>query len=599
MELADYLKVLRRRWWMVLLAMVLCVAGAAGASYLQKPRFTTAVQLLVAGSANETSTDELVARQLAAQRAGAYSLLLGTAPAVSEVASRVGAAASHPAVTAAADGTSPFITLTVTADTAQAAQAIANGYAPLIPEIVAKLEQRPTTSSVTITAMSPAALPSVPSSPQPVRNMSIGLVLGLILGLVGALTRESLDARLRDSAEIERFTGVTLLGSIPKEHGGDVLPSLTRPRSGRAEAYRHVRTNLEFTSAEGMPRSVVVTSPAPGEGKSSLSANLAIVAARSGRNVVLVDADLRKPSVAKYFGLQSSVGLADVLSGRWRWQEALVPVDGERIHILTSGPIPRFPSELVGSAAMSDLIQQLEAHFDFVIIDTPPVLPVSDALVIGVNVDGVIVVARMVETRRAALRRAVDAVRKVNANLLGIVGNAVVKQEEKAYGEGYGYAYGYLSDAAADPAPLPSLQPAERRDPTTRSRRGRHATPTTGSEAQAVPPLLGQVPAQPWPGATAPPAAPFHEPVYPPQQGHPEQGHAQQGPSQQPPMAQAWPEAQAYQPPSPQPGFAAPAVPPDPVRWGSGSAAVWPAGAPQSPVEPMRLDDIFRQPPRP
>jgi capsular exopolysaccharide synthesis family protein len=225
-----------------------------------------------------------------------------------------------------------------------------------------------------------------------------------------------------------------------------------------------------------MPASVAITSPGPGEGKSSLAANLAVMAAHAGRDVVIVDADLRKPSMAAYFGVQTGGGLTEVLSGQWTLDGALVPI-AERLTLLPSGSLPSFPGELVGSAAMVRTIEELERRYDLVIIDTPPVLPVSDALVIGVHVGGVIVVARMAETRRASLRRAVDAVRKVNAVLLGVVGNAVVRHEEKAYGNSYGYGYGYGGPSVRESAEPPIVAPAgaRRQDARPEAKRGRRA----------------------------------------------------------------------------------------------------------------------------
>lgn len=617
MELADYVRVLRRRWWLVVLAMLVGAGGAFGASLTQAPRYQSSTQLLIGGAANESENQELVARQLAAQRAGAYSLLLPAPPAVAEVARRAGVPGAPAVVTATADGTSAYIDITVTAGSPQVAQKIAAAYGTATPEVVAMLEQRPGTASVRVTVTVEAAVPTSPISPNPPRNAAIGLAIGLIVGLAGALAREALDARVRDSSEIERLTGATLLGSIPKEHAGDVLPSLTRPRSGRAEAYRHVRTNLEFTSVDGMPRSLVVTSAAPGEGKSTTAANLAVVAARSGRNVVLVDADLRKPMVARTFGLQASVGLSDVLTGRWRWQEALVPVQGENLHILASGPVPRFPSELVGSAQMARVIEELEQAFDVVIVDSPPVLPVSDALVIGVNVGGVVLVARMLETRRAALKRAVDAVAKVNAHLLGIVGNAVVKQEEKAYGEGYGYAYGYTSASKEEASAPPTVAPAERR-PDAR-RRGRHADPVPPVAPHPAAPASLDADAGLWPGAAShdgrtgippapaqPYAQPYAQPPYPYHQAQPPadpswypQSQAPVSPSpQQPPPAHG--PASGRSMPLEGPAFPQQPVPPPgsgrPDHWSDQPWGMPPQGSgPHSPSDALRLDDIIRQ----
>lgn len=441
MELVDYLRVLRRRWWMVLLAVITCATGSWLFTQAQTPMYTTTTRLLVSGIQTDDNQtyDEVSRRQLAADRAGAYAQLAGTGPAVAAALDAAGAHGVNPRVVATADGASPFIVITVTASSGRAAQSVANSYVDVLPRIVNRLEQAPNVRPPTLTPLETAALPTVPSSPNPRRNLLIGLALGLVLGLSSALVRESLDARVRESAEIEKLTGATLLGVVPKEHNGESLPARTKPHSRRAEAYRAVRTTLEFSGAEGMPRSLVVTSASPGDGKSSLACNLALVAARAGRSVVVVDADLRKPMVASYFGIQSPLGLTEVLSGRWSVDDALQGLPGERLAVLTSGAIPSIPSELVGSAAMADLIRGLEQRFDLVVIDSPPVLPVSDALLVGVHTGGIVVVVRMAETTRAAMRRALDAVRKVNATLLGVVANAA-GTEEKAYGYGYGYA---------------------------------------------------------------------------------------------------------------------------------------------------------------
>lgn len=494
MELVDLLSLLRRRLWLVISGILIGAAAATMASLIQQPRYTTATQVIVAGGSNESSVDEMVRRQLAAERALAYAVLLGTAPAVERVAESVGQRGSNPVVSAAAGGDRPFITIVVTADDAVAAQAIANGYPNLIGPIVTELEQTPAARQPTISVLSAAPLPAAPVSPRPARDIPVGAAIGLIMGLLAAFLRESLDLRLRDSSEIEKLTGTSLLGTVPKEFDGQPLPAITHPRSGRAEAYRHLRAGLEFTTANGMPRSIAISSPAPGEGKSTLAANLALSAARAGYRVILVDADLRKPSVAKIFSASTRAGLTSILLGQNDWRSVLQPVPGENLSLITSGQLPHSPSELLASSAMTGLIEDLERHADLVVIDTPPLLPVSDALVIGVNTDGLVVVARMGVTRRLGLRRALESLAKVNANVLGVVANAVLKQEEKsAYGEGYGYAYGYLSPEGPDLGTPATLQPGgRRRRPQQSPAGGRHAR--RGRGAAAVPDPIGHAP---------------------------------------------------------------------------------------------------------
>jgi polysaccharide biosynthesis transport protein len=490
-ELADYFLVLRRRWWLIVLIAAVCSGGAAATTFAKAPQYTATTRLLVSGGQSGGANDEISRRQLANQRAVAYAQLVDTGPADAAAAQAADSIASNASTSAIADGNSPFIVITVQAGSAQAAQQIANSYVVVLPDVIRRLEQTPSSSPPEISTLEAATLPAAPTSPVHQRDILIGVVLGLVLGMSAALIREALDARVRDSSEIERRTGAALLGSVPKERSSDRLVSMTKPRSARAEAYRHVRTQLEFAGTSGLPRSIVVTSASPSEGKSSLSANLAIAAARSGRDVVLVDADLRKPSIAKYFGVKPALGLSDVLQGTVDWNGALIPVEGERIHLLPAGQIPSFPGELVGSAQMVQLIQELEDQFDLVVIDSPPVLPVSDALIMGVNAGGVVLVARMRITRRAALIRAIEAVRKVDANLLGVVANAAMRREEKAYGDGYGYTYGNIRRSrGADQAP-PVMQPALRRSS------GRHSAPSADDTVPAPGAPLAPAPAAP------------------------------------------------------------------------------------------------------
>ena len=286
-----------------------------------------------------------------------------------------------------------------------------------------------------------ASLPTTPVSPKPRENLIIGLALGLVLGIAAAFVVETLDRRLKDSADVEAASGLTALGVVPFEMPKEPIPANTHPRSVRAEAYRQVRTNLAFISEQGPPKSIVITSSASSEGKTSLAMNLALTSARTGQRVVLVDADLRRPMVHTFLDMPEHEGLVNVLAGTIELSDALQSSEIGPMDVLVSGPVPTNPSELLGSETMLKTIRELENSYDIVIIDTPPVLPVTDALLISVHVDAVVVVARLGQTTRDRIRRTTAALAQVNARVAGVVPNGAIEREDSAY---Y-YAYRYRS----------------------------------------------------------------------------------------------------------------------------------------------------------
>jgi capsular exopolysaccharide synthesis family protein len=207
-----------------------------------------------------------------------------------------------------------------------------------------------------------------------------------------------------------------------------------------------LRTNLRFADVDNPPRTIVVTSSMPGEGKSTSACNLALTLALTGSKVVLVEADLRKPRVCEYLGLDSGAGLTNVLAGQNTLDDVLVSWRRGTLTVLPSGPVPPNPSELLGSQHMGNLVKALSAGFDYVVIDTPPLLPVTDAAVLATLTDGALLIARHGKTSRDDVERAARSLEAVNARLLGTVLNAVPL---RASGYGYGYGYGYAEDKPA------------------------------------------------------------------------------------------------------------------------------------------------------
>jgi capsular exopolysaccharide synthesis family protein len=458
-ELIDYLHVVRRRMVLILVIVVACVAGAGIATAFQTTTYRTSVRLIVSGASSVSSVDEISRRELAVQRAVAFAQIATTAPAVKAATDAASAAGpfkpcASPAVSAGADGTDPFLTVTVTDCDPQQAAAVANAYVSVLPKVLKNLEQVTAAVPEEVSTLGAAPVPTSPYSPRLLRSLLIGLIVGLGLGGVAAFVREGLDRRLRDSDEVEDATGSTILGVIPTELDGVRTPVLTHPMSARAEAYRKVRTNLTFAGATGMPRSLLITSAVSGEGKTTLATNLALACARTGQRVALVDADLRRPMVSTYLDVDEPLGLTSVIAGDVTLEQAMTTIDEGRIDVLSSGPIPSNPSELLGSVRMSALLAELGSTHDIVIVDAPPVLPVADALVLAGEIDAVVLVTKVGETTRERLKQAAEAVLQVRGNLVGIVPNAVVQREDSAYA----YAYRHRPRKGADSLTLYTKQ---------------------------------------------------------------------------------------------------------------------------------------------
>jgi capsular exopolysaccharide synthesis family protein len=288
----------------------------------------------------------------------------------------------------------------------------------------------------------------------------MGLIIGLGTGIGAAVLRSTLDNRIRGEAGLRHVTDAPLLGAIAFDQDAVKKPLLTQTvaQSQRAETFRQLRTNLQFANFSGKARAILVTSSLPGEGKSTTATNLAISLAQAGQSVCLIDADLRRPMVGDYLGLEKNSGLTTALVGAADVNELLQPWGDDNLYILTSGQVPPNPSELLGSGQMKDLITRLEEVFDSVIIDAPPLLPVTDAAVLSQHVGGVVVVVGAQKLRQQDLKKSLDALALVEANVLGIVLNRLPVKGPDAYAYGY-----YANDEKAPNARLrgrPGIEPA-------------------------------------------------------------------------------------------------------------------------------------------
>jgi polysaccharide biosynthesis transport protein len=286
-----------------------------------------------------------------------------------------------------------------------------------------------------------AATPTSPVSPRPGRAGLVAGLVALALGILVALLLERMDDSLRTKDQLQRAAGVPVIASIPTAAsattGRPAVVSLSTPRSPAAEAYRTLRTALQFLPLEGVT-TIQVTSPTSGDGKTTTLANLGVAMARAGQQVALVCCDLRRPKLHEYFGMTNDIGFTSVLLGKVPLSAALQQVpDQDRLYVLASGPLPPNPSELLSSRRAREVMTSLRAEAEVVLIDSPPVLPVSDAMIIAGLVDVTLVVCAADRTSTGDVTRAVEQLRQVDAPLVGAIFNGA--GPESAYGGRYGY----------------------------------------------------------------------------------------------------------------------------------------------------------------
>lgn len=301
---------------------------------------------------------------------------------------------------------------------------------------------------VQVYTLEPAVVPDAPDGPRAARTVLLGLVLGVI-GAVGmALFVEYLDNTVRSAEDLELKTGVPVLGIIPPVRSRDSsidLAMIREPRQPAAESYRALRTSIILSSEEGPPKSVLVTSTAPEEGKTATAVNLAVGLAQSGYQVLLVDADMRKPRISTIFELPNEQGLSTALQGGAL--PAPVDVGVQNLKVLTSGPAPENPSELLGSKRMDSLLHELLGAYDMVVVDSPPFLTVADGLVLARKTEAMLVIARSERSTYDGIKRGLKALRDINVRPLGLVLN---EYDEKRSGAYYYYHQHYYSASCGE-----------------------------------------------------------------------------------------------------------------------------------------------------
>lgn len=447
MELRDYFGVLRRRWLIVTVITLLVLAAAATATLATAPQYTAATRLFfgveTTGSAAELAQGSSFAERQMTSYAEVATSPLVLDPVIARLSLPMTSAQLAEMTSANVPTETVILQLAVTTRDREQSAAIANAVAEQLSETAASLspERSDGSQAVRATILAPARAPAEASSPNIWRNLALGLVLGLILGLGVALLRHVLDTKVRSEHDVHTLTDSPILGVIAFDEGVPTHPVILRddPRGAPAEAIRRLRTNLQFIGVAGQSRSIVVSSSIPGEGKTTAAINLAVSLADAGAKVLLIDADLRRPSVAEYLGLEGRVGLTTVLIGKAKVEDVVQPYSESTLDILTAGQVPPNPSELLGSKAMKTLLTAAAESYDMVLIDSPPVLPVTDAAVLGRQVDGALVVAGMDRIHRPQLRETLESLETAGCSVLGLVINKIARREVGSYVYERGY----------------------------------------------------------------------------------------------------------------------------------------------------------------
>jgi capsular exopolysaccharide synthesis family protein len=512
LSIEQFLGVLRRRMGWVLLCVVLVAGAAYGFSKHQTKKYTATASLVFNNSQSNQQAAGLEAvngggSQVSQQNTNLKLVQLGDMATMT--ASRLGQGLTEEKVRAdlavSAQGESDVVNVSATATSPRLAASIANTYTRqfvteqqnanhayyasalrLVEKQLKVLSSRQKLSpsgialagraqslgvlaelrNGNVEIAQPALIPTSPSSPKVSRNTALGGVLGLLLGLGIAFLLERLDRRIREPKDLEAVYGLPLLGVVPESAAlsrsgrsdGGARADLP---SGETEAFHLIRAHMRYFNVDRELRTLMVVSAAPGDGKTTIARNLAAAAAKMGSRVLLLEADLRRPTVAQQLGIQAGKGLSDVLIGAVSLTGATQTLDldslsgdGSKTHsfdVLVAGAaLPPNPAELIESHSMESLLAQARATYDLIVIDTPPLTAVSDAFPLLKKVDGVVIVGRVGRNRRDIAERLHETLAGAGAPLLGVIANGFKARRGKGYGYGYGYDY----------APAKPIQPS-------------------------------------------------------------------------------------------------------------------------------------------
>ena len=463
MTILEFFRTTRANLWLLIIGIVVGAAAGFGYASLQPKVYAASSSGYV--TVGESGTVDVLSGSTAAkERARSYAAIVSSEAVAQKIKQNtpelsLTTGQIRSSITAAAGENAALITVSAKASSPKNAQLLANGALQATADYIKEIEQNPGNAQALVNGDSTAASPTggntvrvIPLNnasvnpplvaPNYQQNVLIGAGTGLVLVYAAIFLRRALDQRIRTRDDATKATGASVLGVLPVSddlNEDNIVKGDTDDHIAQ-ESIRQLRTNLRFVNVDTPPRSFIVTSAVPGEGKSTVSLSLARAMADAGSPVILIDADLRRPTVAKKLKLDAKVGLTQVLAGQVEIANAVHQLGESNLFVLPAGRIPPNPSELLGSDKMRQLINELSEEF-IVVVDVPPLLPVTDASLLSHSVDGVILVGSIGRSHREQMTEASNILKKVNANLLGMVLN---RAPRKGLGNSY-YGFGYAS----------------------------------------------------------------------------------------------------------------------------------------------------------
>lgn len=459
MDLRDFLRVLRRQWVLVVVGLLLGTCAGAVIILRATPIYSSTARLFVSTPGSDSANAQMYQGGLfSQQRVTSYADLIKGSTVAERVAARIGSDESPAAlvnqINATADPDSVILQVTATDPSPERAQLLAQTTAEVFRDYVGELEssEDPARSPIRANIVDAAGLPTSPVYPRPLITIGLSAIIGLLVGLAAAWLRETLDTTLKAPDDVQKVTGASMLGSVFFDPSAVKMPLISglSPHAPRVESFRVLRTNLQFLDVDGESKTYAITSPLPGDGKSTTSINIAIALAEAGRRTLLIEGDLRRPKFGEYLDLAGEVGLTTVLIGEAELADAIQPWGRSGLDVITSGALPPNPAELLQSKAMAAVMSELRKRYDVVIVDAPPILPVTDAALIAAQTSGAILVLRHGRTTRDQATLARQRLDAVGAQVLGTVFNFVPQRAISSYGYGYGYGYGYAPSAPVE-----------------------------------------------------------------------------------------------------------------------------------------------------